>query len=89
MLDQAVSLAGAAMILFAYLANQRGWMGPENRAYSLLNVAGASLLLWIAVVDGRWGFIVLEGAWAMISLFALVRPPVPSLPEALGDRRPT
>jgi len=68
LLDQLVSLAGAAMVLAAYLALQRGWMRREDRAYNALNLLGSMLLTYVAVKDRRAGFIVLEGAWALLSL---------------------
>ena len=60
MLYQILSLTGAALILIAYVANQRGLLGPRNATYNLMNLLGALLLLWVAVVDWRWGFILLE-----------------------------
>lgn len=73
MLYQTTSLLGAGLILLAYVANQRGWMGPRDRAYNLLNLGGSLLLLWVALVDWRWGFILLEAAWAAISIPPLFR----------------
>ncbi|HEY0779504.1 MAG TPA: hypothetical protein VGD56_16170 [Gemmatirosa sp.] len=75
MLYQLASLAGAAMILAAYVAYQRGWLGREDRSYNALNLVGSAILAWIAVADRRWGFIVLEGSWALLSLPPLLRPP--------------
>jgi hypothetical protein len=75
MIHQLLSLAGAVLILSAYAANQRGRLGPADRGYNLMNLVGSLLLLWVAVVDWRWGFMLLEGAWAGLSLVPLVRPP--------------
>jgi Na+-translocating ferredoxin:NAD+ oxidoreductase RnfD subunit len=75
---QLISLTGAALILFAYVANQRGWIGPRDASYNLMNLIGALLLLWVALVDWRWGFIVLEGVWALASIPPLLRRPRPS-----------
>jgi hypothetical protein len=82
LLDQLVSLAGAVMVLAAYLALQRGWLRREDRAYNALNLFGSLLLTYVAVVDRRLGFIVLEGAWALLSLWPLVKPPAPRAPVA-------
>lgn len=73
MFHQLMSLVGAGMILGAYIANQRGWLSPADRLYNLLNVAGSALLAWIAIVDRRAGFIVLEVAWALASIPGLLR----------------
>jgi hypothetical protein len=75
---QILSLTGAALILTAYVANQRGRLGPTRPAYNLMNLSGSLLLLWVAVVDWRWGFIVLEAAWAMASIPPLLRKPSPA-----------
>jgi hypothetical protein len=74
---QIVSVVGALMILTAYAANQRGLLGPQHRLYSVLNLVGSLLLGWVAIVDQRWGFILLEGLWAIVSLPPLIRPPRP------------
>jgi hypothetical protein len=73
MLMQAVSLTGAILILAAYVANQRTWLSPADRAYSLMNLVGALLLGYVAVIDNRWGFILLEGVWALVSIPPLFR----------------
>lgn len=73
MLDQLISLAGAFLVLLAYLGNNRGWMGPRDRIYNLMNLVGGLLLLWIAVVDRRAGFMVLELTWALVAVPPLLR----------------
>jgi len=71
---QLVSIAGAALILAAYAAHQAGRMSRETPAYHLINAGGGALLLVAAVATWQIGFIVLEGAWTIISLVALLRP---------------
>ena len=73
MLNQLIAGVGAALVLAGYLALQRGWLGREDRAYNALNFFGAALLTWVAIADGRWGFIVLEGVWALLSVPGMVR----------------
>ncbi len=75
MLFQLVSLVGAFLILAAYLAINRRWMKPHHRLYNLMNLVGGILLLWVAIVDQRIGFVVLEAAWAVIAIPPLFRPP--------------
>ncbi|MDT8368750.1 MAG: hypothetical protein RQ745_06055, partial [Longimicrobiales bacterium] len=75
---QILNLIGALAILAAYVANQRRWLGPETRLYSLLNLVGAILLLWVAIEDLRWGFILLEGVWALVSIPPLLRTSSPT-----------
>jgi hypothetical protein len=73
MLFQLLSLAGAGLVLIAFIALQLGRMEREDVAFNLLNFAGSVLLGWVAIVDHRLGFIVLEVAWAAFSLIPLVR----------------
>jgi hypothetical protein len=70
---QLISLAGALMVLGAYAGLQFGRMARQGLAFSLLNFVGASLLAWVAVVDRRLGFILLETAWALLSVPGVLR----------------
>lgn len=72
MLHQLASVAGAIMVLLAYLGYQRGWMSKEQPGYNVLNLVGSALLAWVAIVDRRWGFILLEVSWALLSVPPLV-----------------
>ena len=75
MLLQSASVVGAMLILVAYAASQRGWTGPEQRWYNLVNLVGALLLLWVAIENRSVGFIILETVWALVSIPPLVKPP--------------
>lgn len=78
MLNQSISLCGAALILAAYVALQRGWLTNRDRSFNLLNFLGSVLLTWVAVMDWRLGFILLEAAWALLSLPGIFRPRKPA-----------
>jgi hypothetical protein len=70
---QIVSTTGAALVLVGFAGLQRGWMSREDRSFNLLNLVGSLLLGWVALVDGRWGFIALEFIWAALSLPPLLK----------------
>ena len=74
MLFQLISVVGAGLILTAYLAINRRWLNPHHRLYNLLNLVGGGLLLWVAIVDRRLGFVILEAAWALIAIPPLLSP---------------
>lgn len=74
---QIISLVGAGLVLVAYLAANRAWLGPRDPAYNLLNLVGGLLLFWVAVVDRRAGFMVLELTWALIAIPPLLWPKKP------------
>ena len=73
--DQLVSLVGAVLILAAYLALQRSWLPRESRLYNALNFVGSGLLTYVAIKDGKAGFIILEAAWALLSVPGMIKRP--------------
>lgn len=78
MLHQLIGLVGALLVLGAYLALQRRWLTLEQRVYHALNLVGAGLLAWIAATERQVGLTLVEGAWALLSLPGVLRPPRPS-----------
>lgn len=70
---QALSLVGAVIILAAYAAQSFKLLHAGGRLYLLLNFVGGVLLCVAAIAVSQVGFIVLEGAWALISFIGLAR----------------
>lgn len=70
---QIVSVVGALAILGAYAANQFGMVELDNLPYQLANLVGSAILCVIAVVEVQVGFVLLEGVWALVSLWAVVK----------------
>ena len=69
---QVVSVVGALAILGAFAANQLGWVRPSQLSYAASNFVGAGVLTVVAVVDRQIGFVVLQGAWTLVSLWGIV-----------------
>ena len=69
---QVVSILGALAILGAFAGNQFGWMRPSQLSYAVANLVGAGILTVVAVVDRQVGFVVLQGAWTLVSLWGMV-----------------
>jgi len=68
---QFISIAGALLILIPFAANQFGRLTSSTIAYQLLNLLGSGTLATVAVLERQYGFILLEGAWALVSLWGL------------------
>lgn len=70
---QFLSITGALLILAGYAGIQLKRLTPERQVYNAVNLAGALLLGYVAVVNRQAGFIVLEAAWIAISVAGLAR----------------
>jgi hypothetical protein len=72
-LPDLLGLSGSIMIAVTYFANLQGMVKTESWLYSLLNFVGASLIL----VSLYWAWnlpaAVMEGFWALISIYGLVQ----------------
>jgi len=75
--DQVIQVAGALLILAAFAGVQFDWMQPETRLYLTLNLMGSVILAVLAVLASQWGFVLLEGVWAVVSAWGLLRVPAP------------
>lgn len=68
-----VQVIGSLLILAAFTASQRGALSQSSRVYLVLNLAGSVVLTVIAVSENQFGFILLEGCWALLSARSLTR----------------
>lgn len=73
MLNQALSILGAVLVLIAYGGLQLGRLDADTVAYQIMNLIGGLLLFIAAVVLRQFGFMLMEGAWALMSVVGLVR----------------
>jgi hypothetical protein len=70
---QLVSVLGSLLVLVAYVASQFGYLSAKGLAYAFANIVGSGILAVVAALEAQWGFLLLEGAWASVSLVAVVR----------------
>jgi hypothetical protein len=72
-MDQVIQVVGALLILAAFAAVQFDRMRPDSRLYLALNLVGSIILAAVAVHASQWGFLLLEGVWAIVSAWGLVQ----------------
>ena len=73
MLYQLVQVVGSLLILAAFVAALLGRLDQSSYRYLIANAAGSAILTMTAVINLEWGFILLEGVWALVSLYSIAR----------------
>lgn len=61
------------MILSGYAGSNLGHLRTTSWAYIALNLLGGAALSVAAVLARQWGFLLLEGTWAVITLVVATR----------------
>jgi hypothetical protein len=82
--EQLVQVAGSLLILAAFAASQAGRLPIDSQLYLALNFVGSAILAVLAWIDQQWGFLLLEGVWAIVSLYSLVQLTRGGTPTAPG-----
>jgi hypothetical protein len=85
-MDQVVQVIGALMILVAYGAAQTGRWTTDAPVYLWLNLWGSLILAVLAAISENWGFLLLEGVWAIVTAWSLIKRRREADPSPAGMR---
>ena len=81
MLEQAIQVVGAILILVAFGLAQAKVLDVHSALYLWLNVLGAATLAVLAVIERQWGFVLLESVWTIVSVWGLIKRRSPTGPQ--------
>ncbi len=70
-MDQVLQVIGAIMVLSGFTLAQFRVLDQRSYTYLLLNFVGSAVLAVLAYEGKEWGFLLLEGVWAVVSLWGL------------------
>ncbi len=68
-----IGTIGVGMILIAYFLNIFSLIEKDGKLYFLMNIFGASLACYASLLINYKPFIILEGTWAIVSIFGLMK----------------
>jgi hypothetical protein len=68
-----IGFTGVTILLIAFSLNLLGRISVHSPLYSLLNFIGAGLACVASVMISYLPFIILEGAWTLVSLVTFIK----------------
>ena len=66
-----MQIAGALLILVPFVLAQFRLLRTHSWPYLVMNTVGSGILCVNAFLGAQWGFVLLEGVWALVSLWSL------------------
>ena len=78
---QVVQIAASLLVLVPFVLVQAKRTSPSSLRHLAANAVGSTVLAVDALLGRQWGFLLLEGVWALVSLVAVVRRPRRSAPD--------
>jgi hypothetical protein len=68
-----IGTIGVGLILIAYFLNIFAFIKKDGKLYFLMNILGASLACYASLLINYRPFIILEGTWAIVSIFGFFK----------------
>lgn len=68
-----IGTLGVALVLIAYFLNTERIIPVNGKLFYVINIIGAALACYASFLINYWPFVILEGAWTLISIYGLMR----------------
>jgi hypothetical protein len=67
-----IGTIGVALILIAYFLNTERLIPVNGKLFYVINTIGAVLACYASWLISYWPFVILEGTWALVSIYGLM-----------------
>jgi hypothetical protein len=67
-----IQITGSLLVLAGFALAQWGILDQKSLRYLILNAVGSTVLAINAIFEQQWGFLLLEGVWAIVSAVSLL-----------------
>ena len=71
--NEIVGTIGVGLILVAYYLNTAGIVIKNGKLFYVMNIVGAALACYASWLIAFVPFVVLEGAWTLVSIYGLMK----------------
>ena len=71
--NEIVGTIGVGLILIAYYLNTAGMVIKNGKLFYVMNIVGAALACYASWLIAFVPFVVLEGAWTLVSIYGLMK----------------
>lgn len=68
-----IGTIGVGLILLAYFLNLFAFIEKDGKLYFAINIIGAAIACYASVLIDFVPFIILEGAWVVVSIIGLAK----------------
>jgi hypothetical protein len=68
-----VQIVGALLVLVCFLLAQADRVNAAGYRYLVANLVGSGAMTVTAVIAHEWGFVFLEGIWALVSAWGVTQ----------------
>jgi hypothetical protein len=67
-----IGFIGVSILLIAFFLNLSNKLHKDSLSYILMNIIGAGIACFASVMIHYLPFVVLEGSWTIVSVYALI-----------------